>query len=58
MESKFSKRKNSYVTLKKLVNTDEHGTIIHFKPDKEIFEEIEFEYDTLSQRLRELAFLK
>jgi len=37
--------------------TDDHGTVVYFKPDKEIFEEIEFDYDTLAQRLRELAFL-
>lgn len=41
----------------KIGDTDEHGTRIHFMPDKQIFETIEFEYDTLSQRLRELAFL-
>ncbi|QSQ08627.1 DNA gyrase subunit B [Koleobacter methoxysyntrophicus] len=33
------------------------GTKITFKPDRKIFEEIEFNYETLSQRLRELAFL-
>ncbi|MFW6268818.1 MAG: DNA topoisomerase (ATP-hydrolyzing) subunit B [Bacillota bacterium] len=33
------------------------GTKITFKPDKEIFEEINFNYDKLSQRLKELAFL-
>lgn len=38
-------------------DTTEHGTEINFTPDKEIFESIEFEYDILSQRLRELAFL-
>jgi DNA gyrase subunit B len=38
-------------------NTDEHGTKTHFKPDLEIFEENEYDYDTLAQRLRELAFL-
>ncbi|QGU93755.1 DNA topoisomerase (ATP-hydrolyzing) subunit B [Clostridium bovifaecis] len=38
-------------------DTDEHGTTVHFTPDGEIFEEIEFDYDTLAQRLRELAFL-
>lgn len=37
--------------------TDEHGTKIYFKPDREIFEEIEFDFETLSQRLREIAFL-
>jgi len=34
-----------------------HGTKITFKPDKTIFSKIEFSYDILSQRLRELAFL-
>lgn len=34
-----------------------HGTKITFKPDPEIFEEITFHFDTLSARLRELAFL-
>jgi DNA gyrase subunit B len=33
------------------------GTCIRFKPDKEIFETTEFDYDTLSSRLREFAFL-
>lgn len=43
--------------LEKLEPTDEHGTKTYFKPDPEIFEEIDFDYDTLAQRLRELAFL-
>jgi len=33
------------------------GTKIHFLPDKTIFATTEFNYDTLAQRLRELAFL-
>ncbi len=33
------------------------GTKVTFKPDKTIFSKVEFSYDTLSQRLRELAFL-
>jgi len=33
------------------------GTKIRFKPDTQVFETIEFSFDTLSQRLRELAFL-
>ena len=37
--------------------TDRHGTVTRFKPDKQIFEEIEFSFDTLANRLRELAFL-
>src|SRR3989454_5597727 len=37
--------------------TAKHGTIIRFKPDATIFEETSFSFDTLSNRLRELAFL-
>src|SRR5207302_6711537 len=37
--------------------TSKHGTIIRFKPDSKIFEETTFSFDTLSNRLRELAFL-
>jgi len=39
-------------------NSDrETGTIVTFKPDTEIFEDINFVYQTLSTRLRELSFL-
>lgn len=38
-------------------DTEEQGTTVFFRPDSQIFEEIEFDYDTLAQRLRELAFL-
>ncbi|PYN03190.1 MAG: DNA topoisomerase (ATP-hydrolyzing) subunit B [Candidatus Rokuibacteriota bacterium] len=37
--------------------TKKTGTIIRFKPDTKIFEETTFSFDTLSNRLRELAFL-
>jgi len=37
--------------------TDRRGTKITFWPDAEIFEAVTFEFDLLSQRLRELAFL-
>jgi len=37
--------------------TDEHGTRVTFKPDPDIFNGHQFSYDTLSNRLRELAFL-
>ena len=37
--------------------TKKRGTKITFWPDAEIFETVEFSFETLSQRLRELAFL-
>jgi DNA gyrase subunit B len=37
--------------------TKRRGTKIWFRPDKEIFETLDFSFDTLSQRLRELSFL-
>src|SRR5205809_1915662 len=37
--------------------TKKRGTKVHFLPDKEIFTVSEYNFDTLAQRLRELAFL-
>jgi DNA gyrase subunit B len=37
--------------------TAETGTTITFKPDAEIFTELEYNYDTLASRLREMAYL-
>ncbi len=37
--------------------TDREGTLTRFYPDDTIFEELDFSYDVLSKRLRELAFL-
>jgi len=37
--------------------TKRRGTKVTFKPDPQIFDELTFSYDTLAQRLRELAFL-
>ncbi len=37
--------------------TTEHGTLVHFKPDPQVFEIVEFEYATILHRSRELAFL-
>jgi len=38
-------------------DTAKKGTVTRFKPDKQIFEDTEFSFDLLSNRLRELAFL-
>lgn len=44
---------------RELVSTsaEAHGTIIEFYPDAQIFTELEYHYDTLAARCRELAFL-
>ncbi|MBW9153785.1 DNA topoisomerase (ATP-hydrolyzing) subunit B [Clostridium estertheticum] len=52
----FAKGKTTS-TLVDIGTTSEHGTKVFFTPDPEIFEEIDFDFETLSQRLRELAFL-
>lgn len=43
--------------LKVVGRTDETGTLVHFVPDAEIFDETVYDYDTLRHRLRELSFL-
>ncbi|WP_433971221.1 DNA topoisomerase (ATP-hydrolyzing) subunit B [Tunturiibacter lichenicola] len=43
--------------LRKMGSSTRKGTKVHFLPDKSIFTVTEFNYDTLAQRLRELAFL-
>jgi DNA gyrase subunit B len=43
--------------LEKAEKTSETGTTITFLPDGGIFEETDFAFETLSQRLREMAFL-
>ncbi len=43
--------------LEEIGDTDSRGTTVTFLPDKEIFEETVYDYDTLKQRLREMAFL-
>ena len=44
-------------TLEEIGTTRETGTLIHFKPDPTIFSTLKYHYDTLSERLRESAFL-
>src|SRR5436309_5847756 len=43
--------------FKKTGTTKKRGTKVHFLPDTDIFTTIEYNYDTLAQHLRELAFL-
>jgi DNA gyrase subunit B len=43
--------------LKRAGKTNKRGTKITFRPDATIFDTTEFNFDTLSQRLRELSFL-
>ena len=43
--------------LKEGGKTDRTGTQVTFKPDPQVFTELEFDFDTLATRLRELAFL-
>jgi len=43
--------------LKVVGNTQQTGTLVHFLADKEIFSHINFQYDILAKRLRELSFL-
>ncbi len=50
-------RGKPYMDVKVIGETEKTGTIITFKPDDTIFKVLEFRYDILATRLRELAFL-
>jgi DNA gyrase subunit B len=44
--------------VKEVGKSDKRGTLVTFTPDKEIFKEVtDFDYDILSNRMRELSFL-
>jgi DNA gyrase subunit B len=51
------KRGDPVTELIKAGKTDTHGTVVTFFPDKEIFEEIDYKYEILASRMREMAFL-
>jgi len=50
-------RGKAVTELQKIYETENTGTTITFKPDHLIFEDTNFNHDTLKTRLRELAFL-
>jgi DNA gyrase subunit B len=50
-------RGNTASPIEEKPGSDRRGTRITFMPDVEIFEEIDYSFETLTQRLRELAFL-
>lgn len=53
----FYERGKAKERLKEAGKSDKRGTMVRFTPDETIFETVEFSYDTLAARLRELAFL-
>ena len=55
-EQKYSKGA-ALADVKQIGSTEERGTEVFFQPDGSIFQELEYNYDTLATRLRELAFL-
>lgn len=56
-EQRFENGGKPVTTLEKTGRTNQTGTTIHFKPDPSIFSTTTYNYDTLSERLRESAFL-
>jgi DNA gyrase subunit B len=50
-------RGDRQTSLEVVGNTKETGTTVKFKPDSTIFTELDYNYDTIANRLRELAFL-
>ena len=55
-QQKYS-RGNVLCDLTKIGESEGHGTKVLFKPDHEIFEDTVYDFEVLSSRLRELAFL-
>jgi len=55
-EQEYSEGKPKY-DVKEIGETDITGTIVHFEPDRSIFDVSDFHYDMVATRLRELSFL-
>ncbi|MCK5209722.1 MAG: DNA gyrase subunit B, partial [Cyclobacteriaceae bacterium] len=55
-EQEYSRGKPQY-DVREVGTTDITGTIVHFKPDDEIFIALEYNFETIASRLRELSFL-
>ena len=55
-EQEYSKGKKTK-EVEEVGKTTDRGTQVEFSPDKEIFDDIVYSYDTLSARMRELAYL-
>lgn len=57
LEFQYGKAVDGIKVLGDLKNKEETGTAVTFKPDNEIFETHEYNYETLANRFREMAFL-
>jgi DNA gyrase subunit B len=50
-------RGKAMTKLEKIETCRKTGTTIKFKPDPKVFDELEFKYETINQRMREVAYL-
>jgi DNA gyrase subunit B len=57
VHSQRYERGEKMTELRVVGDTSKSGTKVHFKPDAELFESIDFSYEILVQRLREISFL-
>ncbi len=55
-EQEYSRGKEAYA-VREIGTSDKNGTTVEFQPDEQIFETLVYNYDTLADRMRELAFL-
>ena len=55
-EQEYSRGKEAYA-VREIGTSDRNGTTVEFQPDEQIFETLVYSYETLADRMRELAFL-